>query len=49
MDDEQKAELEAAIRKTEYKYFGDYEFSEDQRAAVDVLVAFAQSYLDRSA
>lgn len=31
-------ELRSAIKATEYKYFGDYEFSEEQHAAVDVLV-----------
>ncbi len=34
--------LAEAIRHTEYKYFGDYEFSDAQREAVDVLVAYAQ-------
>lgn len=37
--------LEAAIRRTEYKYFGDYEMSDDQREAVDVLVEFARTAL----
>jgi len=37
--------LRAAIRKTEYKYFGDYEMSDDQRAAVDTLVEFAERHL----
>lgn len=34
----------AAIKATEYKYFGDYEMSDDQRAAVDTLVAVAKMY-----
>lgn len=37
--------LKAAIKATEYKYFGDYELSPDQWAAVDTLVAFAQHHL----
>lgn len=36
-----KEDLEEAIRETEYKYFGDYEMSEDQREAVKKLVLFA--------
>ena len=35
----------AAIKATEYKYFGDYEFSDDQREAVDVLVEVARHRL----
>ena len=31
-------DITAAIKQTEYKYFGDYEFSESQQEAVDVLV-----------
>ena len=38
------SEIAEAIRATEYKYFGDYEMSDDQREAVDVLVRFAQQY-----
>lgn len=38
------AEIAQAIKATEYKYFGDYEMSDDQRAAVDVLVRVAQHY-----
>ena len=38
-------ELRSAIKATEYKYFGDYEFSEEQHAAVDVLVRAAQALL----
>lgn len=34
----------AAIKATEYKYFGDYEMSNDQREAVDVLVDVARKY-----
>jgi hypothetical protein len=34
--------LAAAIKTTEYKYFGDYEFSDDQHNAVDTLVNFAR-------
>lgn len=37
--------IRSAIKATEYKYFGDYEFSDDQRAAVDVLVAVAEARL----
>lgn len=33
--------IPAAIKATEYKYFGDYEMSDDQRDAVDVLVRAA--------
>lgn len=38
-------EIRSAIKATEYKYFGDYEFTEDQHAAVDVLVRAAQVLL----
>jgi len=34
----------AAIKATEYKYFGDYEMSDDQREAVDVLVEVARRH-----
>jgi len=37
--------LEAALEKTEYKYFGDYEFSDDQREAVDLLTEFVAAVL----
>lgn len=37
--------VRAAIRETEYKYFGDYEFSEAQRDAVETLVEVANLYL----
>jgi hypothetical protein len=39
----------AALKKTEYKYFGDYEFSPDQREAVDTLVAYAEQQLSTAA
>lgn len=38
--------LRAAIKATHDKYFGDYELSPDQWAAVDTLVAFAQRHLE---
>ena len=38
-------EIRSAIKATEYKYFGDYEFTEDQHAAVDVLVRAGQALL----
>lgn len=41
----ERAEIEAAIKKTEYKYFGDYEMSDDQHEAVDQLVLTAKHYL----
>lgn len=37
--------VERAIKATEYKYFGDYEMSDDQRAAVDTLVAVARALI----
>ncbi len=37
-----QADIDAAIKVIEYKYFGYYEMSDDQRAAVDTLVAFAR-------
>jgi len=43
--DEQIDSLKDAIGKTEYKYFGDYEMSEGQRDAVDVLVETAKMML----
>ncbi|RYF22576.1 MAG: hypothetical protein EOO77_03855 [Oxalobacteraceae bacterium] len=46
MDKDKAEALRAAIQTTEYKYFGDYELSPDQWAAVDTLVAFAQRHLD---
>lgn len=38
-------QIAAAIKATEYKYFGDYEMSDAQRDAVDVLVRVAQARL----
>lgn len=40
-----RAKVEAAIKATEYKYFGDYEMSDDQRDAVDTLVEAARAAL----
>lgn len=40
--------LRDAIKETEYKYFGDYEFSEAQWAAVNKLVDAARAYLKAS-
>lgn len=45
----EEAAVRAAIAKTEYKYFGDYEMSDDQRDAVDVLVATAHQWLELAA
>lgn len=39
------AEVQNAIRETEYKYFGDYELSEQQHEAVATLVAVACLWL----
>lgn len=41
--------IAAAIRQTEYKYFGDYEFSESQWDAVHCLVNAAHHYLTAEA
>ncbi|MRL69856.1 hypothetical protein, partial [Brevundimonas sp. SPF441] len=41
-------EIRSAIKATEYKYFGDYEFTEDQHTAVDILVRAAQVLLSTS-
>lgn len=41
--------LQAAIKATEYKYFGDYEMSDEQRYAVDTLVEFAKRSCDGDA
>lgn len=38
-------EIRSAIKATEYKYFGDYEFTKDQHDAVDILVRAAQALL----
>lgn len=46
MTDEEREQLKVAIKATEYKYFGDYEFSEKQRAAVDTLTTFANRMLN---
>tara|TARA_R110000787_G_scaffold68426_1_gene153093 strand:- start:166 stop:630 length:465 start_codon:yes stop_codon:yes gene_type:complete len=35
-------EIASAIKATEYKYFGDYEMSDEQRDAVEVLVTASQ-------
>ncbi|QDP50351.1 MAG: hypothetical protein Tp178MES00d2C33159851_141 [Prokaryotic dsDNA virus sp.] len=40
-----KEEVEWAIKQTDYKYFGDYEFSDQQKMAVDILVWAAQEYV----
>ncbi len=45
MTSTQDEQLREAIRATEYKYFGDYEMSESQRKAVDVLVSHAEASL----
>ncbi len=45
MSDEKRQQLEEAIKKTEYKYFGDYELSTIQRTAVEVLVEAAREQL----
>jgi hypothetical protein len=37
--------IAAAIKATEYKYFGDYEMSDGQREAVDTLADVARNYL----
>ena len=44
-DDAVREKITKAIRATEYKYFGDYEMSDDQRDAVDQLVLAARAYL----
>lgn len=44
-DREIQEKIKRAIKMTEYKYFGDYEFTPDQRDAVDTLVDAAQGYL----
>lgn len=43
--DEKRSKIEAAIKVTEYKYFGMYEFTEAQHDAVDVLVEAARTFL----
>lgn len=42
-----KEELEWAIHETEYKYFGDYKFSESQWKAVDILVKNAMATMEK--
>lgn len=37
-----KEEVQWAVKQTDYKYFGDYEFSDQQKMAVDILVWVAQ-------
>jgi hypothetical protein len=49
MTDEEREQLKVAIKVTEYKYFGDYEFSGKQRAAVDTLTTFANRMLSCAA
>ncbi|MGI4792929.1 MAG: hypothetical protein ACRYG8_02370 [Janthinobacterium lividum] len=44
-----REQVEAAIKATEYKYFGDYELSDVERAAVDTLVSIARQHLERLA
>jgi len=39
----QRFDINAVIKVTEYKYFGDYEFSEPQRVAVAKLVEMAEA------
>ncbi len=39
------ARIVAAIKSTDYKYFGDYEMSDGQRDAVDVLVVVARELM----
>jgi hypothetical protein len=46
---EHRANIEEAIKETEYKYFGMYEFSETQHDAVDLLVSVAQAVLEDDA
>ena len=40
--------LREAVRKTEYKYFGDYEMTDDQREAVDILVSHAEATIAKA-
>lgn len=44
----QREKIEAAIKHTEYKYFGDYEFSKSDHIAVDTLVEAARSLLSQA-
>lgn len=45
MSEDERETLRAAIQTTEYKYFGDYELSLNERVAIDTLVAFAERAL----
>lgn len=40
-----KDEIEWALKQIDYKYFGDYEFSNQQKMAVDILEWVAKEYL----
>lgn len=40
-----KEEIEWAIKQTEYKYFGSYEFSDQQQMAVEILVWVANGFI----
>lgn len=42
-----KDEILEAIEMTDYKYFGDYEMSDQQREAVDLLVRVAKEYISK--
>lgn len=44
MNKEYMKRLAAAIKATEYKYFGDYELSADQWDAVNMLVEHAKQF-----
>lgn len=40
-----RSEIEWALKEIDYKYFGDYEFSDQQKMAVDILEWVAREYL----
>lgn len=40
-----KDEIEWALKQIDYKYFGDYEFSDQQKMAVDIIEWAAKEYL----
>ena len=40
-----KDEVEWALKEIDYKYFGQYEFSDQQKMAVDILEWVAKEYL----
>lgn len=40
-----KEEIEWAVEQTEYKYFGDYEFTDQQKIAVEIIVWASKEYL----